>query len=242
MSGIRRFIVAAGAAAFAWSASVASAQHEGDVIVGRTAAGQLKIGGFIPDLNIVVLPPTDPKSPFNGWSDVEPGFDHLVTSEPQSDWFILQAGAQIRLEVVAVDPAFKAVDTSFNVLDQPGQQTLLGGATLHNHVIWLIDADDPAYDPARTLWRATFKLVDTGSTGYAESDPFTFYFANLDCARDGDLNGDGRVNGEDIQAYAAVAFDPPAATAEERCAADLDRDGLVTSADAAALAAALVSG
>jgi len=197
--------------------------------VGRSAANQAKIGppgsgSYVPEENITVLPVS---KGFNGWSDIEPGFDHVVDDQPTLDFFALQSGCQIRLELIQSDPAFKAITQTFQVIDMPGERALLGDAMLHTHLTWLIDADDPGFDPLKVLWRSTYKLVDTGATGYAESAPVTFYFANVDCDR-GDCNADMFVDGRDVRAFLDMLISPAMHTAAQRCAADLNRDGYVT--------------
>ena len=223
------------------------AQHTGDVIVGRSAAGQLRVSapgsnGYVPDENIKVLPPvSSPPGLFNGWSENNPGFDRLVTSDPGNDFLTLQSGCQIRIEVVQVDPAFQAISASLAVIDDPGERLLLGGSTLHTHLTWLINSDHGMFDPQKVLWRATFKLVDTGSTGYTASNPFTFYFASTPCTR-GDCNGDTVIDALDIQPFIATVLNPIAATAQDRCRADLNQDGYATLDDTAAFVDQLLNG
>lgn len=228
MTQIRTFINAAVIAAL--SVSTAFAQHVGDVVVGRTAAGRLTIGGFSPDDNIVVLPPVS--GLFNGWSDNNPGFDRLVTSEPENDFYTLGSGVQVRIEVVSVDPAFMAVSSSFVVIDDPGERIILGGSTLHAHLTWLINSNEPDFDPLKVLWQATFRLVDTGSTAYTASEPFTFYFANTACDR-GDCNGDLVKDALDVQAFVDIVLNPGSHSVTERCSADLNQDGYATLDDVA---------
>jgi hypothetical protein len=210
------------------STSALIAEDDGDVFVGRTGGGQLKIGGLVPEDNILVLPPVS--GIFNGWSDVEPGFDHLLIDEPQNDFLTLQSGVQVRIEVVQVDAAFAAISPGFTIIDDPGERFILGNQSLHIHPNWLINSDHPDFDPLKTLWRGTFKLVDTGSTGYAASAPFTFHFANIACLR-GDCNADTLVDARDIQDFVLTVLNPAGRTAEQRCSADTNRDGLATVED-----------
>lgn len=223
----------------------AAAQDEGDILVCRTGTGQLRIapaagGGYEPEANVGVLPAvTNPPGLFNGWADIEPGFDHVVSDQPALDCLVLQSGVQVRLELIQCDPAFKAITTSFSVIDVPGERALLGGSSLHTHLTWLIDSDDPSFDPLKTLWRATYKLVDTGTTGYSDSTPFTLYFGNVECTR-GDCNGDGSRDARDVQAFVNTLLDPASRTAAQRCAADTNRDGYATVEDVSAFVAALL--
>jgi hypothetical protein len=178
MSGFRKKWSASGALLLSLSAAPwALAQHEGDVLVGHTAGGQLAIGGFPVEREIVLLPTVNGPLLF-GWSDNEPGFDHVVTPDPPGDLFPLQSGAQIRLQVLAIDPAFRIIDEGFQVLDAPGESTLLGDSQLHAHLIWHINSQSVAFDRDQVIWQATLQLLDVGSTGYEPSEPFTMTFTN----------------------------------------------------------------
>jgi len=218
--------------------SQALAQHAGDVFPARTAAGQLTWGGFQPDINVVVLPPVT--GLFEGWADNDPGFDRLIAPDPENDLFPLEPGAQIRIEAIQFDTGFRAISPSFVIIDEPGERILLGNQNLHIHLTWHINSEAPGFDPMRTVWQATCKFVDTGSTGYSDSVPFTFRFANVDCLT-GDVNGDTLRDGNDVQSFLNAIFDPSSATEIERCGADADRDGLVTLADIPAFVDVLLS-
>mgnify|MGYP005853651969 CR=1 FL=1 len=234
-------IVAIGAALIAgsWWCGAAAAQHAGDVWVGRTAAGQLAIGGYPVDDEIVVLPPVE--GLLKGWANNDPGFDHVNADDPAGDLYRLGSGAQIWLEVVAVEPALRIIDAAFQILDAPGERTYLGDVNMHTHLTWHINRLDPQFDPQQWVWSATLVLRDFGSTGYADSEPFTMYFANRSCLP-GDVNGDGSVDTADIDAFVATIVDPDGATAAERCAADANGDGVVDTADIDAFVALIVGG
>jgi hypothetical protein len=150
--------------------------HEGDISVGRSAAGQLKVS------NVPFVPPDilNPVSGLlNGFADNNPGFDRIDTDQPGSDFFQLQSGAQITLRMISVDPAFKVWRNNLSGnLDSPGEEFPIGDFQLHYHPTWHIDSTTPGYDAARPFWEATFVLIDTGTTGYTQSDAFTVRFAN----------------------------------------------------------------
>ncbi|HPF41344.1 MAG TPA: hypothetical protein P5081_20530 [Phycisphaerae bacterium] len=216
----------------------ASAQHAGDVWVGRTSAGQLDAGGFI-DVGVgFYLAPSG--GLFPGWSDNDPGFDRVINDDPENDLYSLATGAQIRLEVVAFDPALRAVDTSFNILDTPGEQTILGGATLHTHLTWNINVNDPMFDDQEYVWEAKFRFVDTGSTGYVTSDDISLRFTNVDVAP-GDVNEDGLVDTLDVPDFLALLFDDSTATREQRAAADINLDRNIDGIDLQLFVTALLS-
>lgn len=211
------------------AAAAAQAQHGGDFWVGVTAAGQLDLGGFAFDQLDIVLSPNA-----QGWSANNPGFDHVVIPDVLGDLYPLASGAQVRLEVVTVDPGISAVTSSFAVLDQPGERALLGGPSLHTHLTWFLNASAPGFQADRIHWSGTFKLVDTGTTGYLDSAPFTLYFTYVDVTL-GDVTGDDVVDQFDMPALHSVLANPAGATDEQRAAADVDRDGYVTRADRLAL-------
>jgi len=150
--------------------------HEGDIAVGRTATGQLKVRN-VPLAPPYVLSPVN--GPLFGFTDNDPGFDHIEIAEPENNFLPLESGAQIKLRMVAVDPAFRVWSSNFStVLDAPGEEFVLGNYQIHYHATWHIDSTAIGYDPEREHWQATFVLIDTGTTGYAQSAPFTARFAN----------------------------------------------------------------
>ena len=124
-----------------------------------------------------------------------------------------------------LDPALLVWSTGLQQFP-PGTSAPLGATDgdVHTHLIWHIHALSAAFDPQRTFWRGTFRLIDTGSTGYAPSNPFTLYYSRTDC-RSGDVNDDGAVDFFDIDPFVLVLFDPAGATAVQKCAADANRDG-----------------
>lgn len=174
----------------------AHAQHAGDFWVGRDNSGKLKLGGRDVNELIFLLPVS---GLIEGWSNNDPGFDRLVTSQPANNFLTLGSGAEISLKLVDLDPAFRVIDTSFFVLEQPGDETYLGDHQLHTHLIWHVNADDPVFDPLQCLWEATFVLLDDGFTGYRNSDPFTLQFTlTFSGPPTGDFNEDGVVDLEDF--------------------------------------------
>jgi len=223
-------------AASVLAGGTAQAQHVGDIVVGQSAAGQLKIHPdfFVPGDNYAYLAPVVP--PLQGWGDDDPGFDHATVGDPANDIYPLQPGAQIRLMVVSCDPAFRLIDGGFQFLDQPGEQTYLGNQNLHIHNIWNINSDDPQYDPAQCVWHFACVLFDTGSTGYATSEPLSFSFTNVPLREaDGDFDQDDGVDLADADAFyeclngpdvLPAPDDPDVADCEVEClnAFDFDED------------------
>ncbi len=222
---------------------VAFAQHEGDVWVGVSGADQLKRGGFDDFVNIVKLEPTD-----GGFLGNNPGFDHIVNPNVDDDLFPLESGVQVRLELVAADPAISGIQVgTFLRLENPGDSVLLrpSGPVLHEHLLWFIDSESPGFDPQRKIWRATFMLTDTGSTQYATSESFSIMFTNQDLLL-GDMNCDGAVTVSDINGFVAALVDPPAYALQfPDCAAilaDMNDDERISVGDIGGFVDALTGG
>lgn len=221
--------------ALALNGSAALAQHEGDIGVGRSGAGQLKYKPFDPN----GTPCFDPAfgvgvltfyAGSNSWRTDNPGFDANFAADPPHDYYPLSSGASIRLVAHEdMTPAFYVKYQSQYIYDA-GDYIALGSSLLHRHVIFSVDCNSPAYDPLRTLWWGSFVLRDVGSTHYADSEPFLIRQCILhsDDYTLADINDDGIVNFDDIDPFIAVLTDPGAATVQQRVAADVDRDGYVT--------------
>lgn len=196
--------------------AVSRAQHSGDVWIGRTSGDQLGISpaGLVPEQHYYTLSPVS--GLLNGWSDNSPGFDRITSDDPEQDFYPLEPGCAIWLEVVTMDPAFRMIDGGFQFLDTPGDATYLGDHTLHVHNTWHINSDDPVFDPNRCVWRAVVILRDDGSTGYAPSAPCQFNFANLPWGpgldppvwADGDCDEDEDVDLIDFAAFCACMNGP----------------------------------
>ena len=113
-----------------------------------------------------------------GWAGDEPGFNTLEEDEPEEGFFALAEGANVVLEVVSLSPGFKAHTPGFaDILDAPGETWELGAAPFDTHPEWHIDPADPGFDDHDEVWTVTVRLLDTGSTGYAPSEPFSIQFA-----------------------------------------------------------------
>lgn len=157
------------------AAVFADPAHEGDIIVGVSATGQLVIE--FDDDEQVALPAVS--GLLFGFLGDEPGFLSIDKDEPDEDIFTLGAGANIVLEVIAFDDALKAWRPGFaGFLANPGDLWNIGAAPFDAHPFWHIDSTDAGFvaPPGQTKWSATFRLLDTGSTGYAPSDPITVTF------------------------------------------------------------------
>jgi hypothetical protein len=172
----------------------------------------------------------------------------VTAADPDHDVYHLPGSVDIWLEVVEVDPAFQVVifGAPPRFLKWPGDSVRLGGSSLHSHLPWHINIDDPAYDPAQCVWHATFILRDAGASGLQPTAPFTFNFTNVALlALEGDFDDDGDRDLDDVAALAACLDgpgripqpnDPAITTCEVECmnAFDFDDDWDVDLADFAA--------
>lgn len=161
------------------TAPVAAQFHQGDLGVARTSAGKLRVVGWSGDP--VLLPPVN--GLLVGWADNDPGFDRIDVDVPEEDVFRLQTGTQIRLEAEMVSGAFKVWAANLaSQIDSAGQSLPLGDHNLHTHLVWHIDSTDPLFQSGQSVWTATFRLIDTGTTQYTPSDPFEMTFTNVSAA------------------------------------------------------------
>lgn len=205
--------------AFAAPAS-APAQHNVDVWIGRTADGNaLNLGGRVFDIERAHLPYVD--GLLHGYADNVPGFDRVITPDPNHNLYALENGAMIWLEVVAAPPDFHIfTDTWVEVF--PGDTVYLGDAYLHVHYTWWIDIDSLDHDPNDWVWPVTFILHDQGAPAYASTPPFTLEFTNVANCRPGDIDDNGIVDYFDIQAF----LDTLGGSGDRRtrCSADCNGD------------------
>jgi len=183
-------------------------QHQGDLWVGQ-AEGRVALSrvSFDPDRAFHELLPADGPVVF-GWSDNEPGFEAVEAGADPLVGTLLD-GVQIWLVVVSVEPALRVIDNGFNVLDMPGQMTLLGGHHLHIHVTWNIDDLAPGFDPEKCLWFGTFVLRDLGGTFLQDSLPFTIGFSTVPLKdADGDFDWDRDADHDDTLAFPVCISGP----------------------------------
>ncbi|MFG0241641.1 MAG: hypothetical protein ACF8R9_02520 [Phycisphaerales bacterium JB054] len=159
------------------AATPAAAQHDhgGDYVVAVDASGALAIEGDFDEPREL---PAFNQNGINGWFGDDPGFASLDEDEPDEGLYMLGGGAEIYFELVSIDPAAKVYSPLFDTVN-PGESFLLGGSDLHEHAFWHIDSDDAAFDPNQTVWNVSWRVIDLGSTGYADSDVFTTQLTNV---------------------------------------------------------------
>lgn len=151
--------------------------HEGDFVVSRTAGNQVALEGPFDE----VIHAEVSEGPLSGWVASDPGFAAIGADEPDEGFFMLDTDASIWLEVVSLDAGLKVWQSDAGaVAAAPGQRILLGGQALHSHVFWHIDSSAAGIGPDWTgTLGGTFRLVDTGETAYAASEPFHAQVTNV---------------------------------------------------------------
>jgi hypothetical protein len=151
-----------------------AAAHEGDIVVGVSGAGQLRVE-FDQD-EPFGLPPVS--TLLHGWAVDDPGFMSLEADEPAEDSYVLDPAADIAIELVAVDDAFNMWTPPFFVqkLDVTGEQWNLGQPDFDTHPFWHIDSDSLEFDPLQTEWQITLRVVDTREAAHLPSEDFTLSF------------------------------------------------------------------
>lgn len=144
-----------------------------DIIVARTLAGQLAIE-FDAKMPIA-LPPAS--GLITGWAADDPGFMSLMKDEKDEGLFVPSPMSIVVLELISVDPGLKLWRPGFSgVLANPGDQWIIGSPDFDAHAIFHIDANDPAFDPDVSEYFLSFRLLDSGTTGYSASDEITLSF------------------------------------------------------------------
>ena len=203
--------------------------HAGDLELGQFN-GQIMVG-FEPDGAFSLGETT---GLLTGWTGDEPGFVTVEEDEPDENLFVLAPGAALALEVISMDPAFKAHTPGFaDVLTSPGDLWNMPAIPFDDHPIWHIDSTDAGFDPMQTEWTAVFRIIDTGTTNYAPSEPFTMVFTNLLPAEPfirGDANADGARDLPDVLVLLEALFlGGPLGECED--AMDANDDGELTLED-----------
>lgn len=159
----------------------AMAMDHDEIVIGRTAAGQLKADVAFPQ---PVLLPASVFPGVPGWAFAVPGFASLEDDEPGEDHFTLDAAANVEFVLVSAESGVQVWNDNGSAPLAPGQSFLLGSAPFDVHPLWNITSGAPGQ--ARTV---TLKLHDTAGV-YTDSDTFTVSVApsriSLGCRADAD--------------------------------------------------------
>jgi hypothetical protein len=158
-------IVAAAITAFATTAAPA---HEIVLLVGRSAAGQIKIDA---DLHHPVPLPVSVFPGISGYAEGEPAFHATILDDPANDFFQLDPAANFQFVITAQDPGIGIYTlTGLQPINTPAT---LGPSVFDYHPVWQIPAG-----PVGATYNITLKVQDT--TGlYTESAPLTVPFQSV---------------------------------------------------------------
>ncbi len=115
--------------------TIALGQHQTEILVGHTSAGQIRVNieGDVPaELNASVFPG------FPGWAEAHPGFESLVIDDPQGDFYVLPETANIQFTFVSSDAEVRLWNINGSAPLTPGQTFLLGNPFFDIHPVWNI--------------------------------------------------------------------------------------------------------
>lgn len=153
--------------------TAAAGLKDGDVNIGV----DLALGKLAVEFSGQTVELPELGGPLVGFGLDEPG---ILTIENAVAGLVPPApGANIVLEVISFDAALKGWTPGFStIFGNPGDLWDLGGVPAHEHPFWHIDSTEAGYvaPPGQTEWHATFRILDTGATGYLPSDPVTVTF------------------------------------------------------------------
>lgn len=151
--------------------------HEGTMHIGRSDSGVITFAEF--NFNDLFTLPSA-SLPLAGWASETPGFEAIEGDDPAAGLYALDTAAKISIEVISFSPALKLWNHELDhSITAPGSLLSLGALPFTEHTTWHIDASDPGFDPLATEWTASFRLIDTGSTAYAPSEPQTLHFTTI---------------------------------------------------------------
>lgn len=140
---------------------------ETEILVGHSAAGQLKVDpGFTQPLELEV-------SIFPGISGYATGLLGMHSSdldEPGNDFFKLSTAANLRFILLAKDPGMEVWNETGSGYMGIGETFLVGQPPFDTHPIWNLVAGPPG-----TAYSLTLKLRDLNGV-YQESAPFLLSF------------------------------------------------------------------
>jgi hypothetical protein len=142
--------------------------HEIVLLVGRSAAGQIKIDA---DLDHPI--PLDPSifPGISGYAFGEPAFHATILDDPANDFFQLDPAANFQFVITAQDPGIGIYTPSG--LQPINTPATLGPSVFDYHPVWQIPAG-----PVGVTYNITLKVQDT--TGlYTESAPLTVPFQSV---------------------------------------------------------------
>jgi MYXO-CTERM domain-containing protein len=142
--------------------------HEVVLLVGRTAAGQIKVDA---DLSHALAIPESVFPGIPGYAAADPAFHSTVLDDPGNDLFQPVGSANFQFVVTAADPGIGIYTPSGMLpLNMP---VFLGPPVFDSHPIWHIPAG-----PLGANYNITLKVQDTTGT-CTDSAPLTIPFTTV---------------------------------------------------------------
>jgi hypothetical protein len=148
------------------AACISSQGAEKEILVGRTAAGQLKIRIEFDVLGL----PVSPFPGISGYATGEVGFHSTILDEPTNDFFQLSPAADFRFILQHKDPGIEVWNDHGSGYMTNGESFYVGPPVFDTHPVWNIVSGTPGNTYSITLFVRDLNGV------YPDSDPFTLRF------------------------------------------------------------------
>ncbi len=152
------------------ASGLSRARAEEEIIVGRSAGGQLKADVGFPQ------PVELPASIFpgiSGFATGEMGVHSTILDDPTNDFFQLALTADLRFVLLAKDPGMEVWNDTGSGYMGIGETFFIGTAPFDTHPIWNIVSGTPGNACSLTL-----KLHDLNGV-YSDSAPFELSFTPI---------------------------------------------------------------
>jgi hypothetical protein len=140
---------------------------EEEILVGRNAAGQLKINvGYTQPFVL----PVSVYPGISGYATGELGFHSTLFDDPTNDFFRLSTAADFRFILLTNDPGMEVWNDTGSGFMGIGQSFFIGPAPFDTHPVWNL-----LVGTVGTAYSLTLKLLDLNGV-YPDSAPFVLSF------------------------------------------------------------------
>jgi hypothetical protein len=140
---------------------------EEEILVGRSAAGQLKV---VVEFDQPFALPVSIFPGISGYATGEMGLHSTILDEPDNDFFQLSTAADFRLTLLAKDPGMEVWNDNGSGYMNVGELFFVGESPFDTHPIWNLVTGTPG-----TSYSLTLKLRDLNGV-YPDSAPFVLSF------------------------------------------------------------------
>jgi hypothetical protein len=162
-----RWIIGSVIVAFISANGTQVAAAEEDVLVGHSAAGQIKADvQFTPPLPL----PVSVYPGISGYATGDMGFHSTILDDPTNDFFILSPAGDFRFVLLAKDPGMEVWNDTGSGYLQIGEQFYVGPAPFDTHPVWNITTGTPG-----NTYSLTLQFIDLNNI-YTNSDPVVLSF------------------------------------------------------------------